>query len=348
MSFLTTFFNHAQAAQRAAASLEVTAVARLTDFGLQLTHGRNTTVWAAKFLANVGGRLVYTEHLVKGTAGFAGWVPYPLRQWTIAVDKSAFKRYAIGNGVATPAACLDPARIGGPFLIKRDNSSFGEGMRGPFLAFDPADPEHALQEGEYYENIIVGHIAKAWCWGGECVAVHLHPPGVVTGDGAATLRELVQALPNNRGGAHDWDLIARLARFCGVDGPDAVLPRGKEVIVEYRYGSRYEPASYENPNVLGRIEKSGLAQQFAQAARTFAAGIPQEPGRGPSLFTLDAMVDGQGQVQFLEMNCNPLVHPDLYAPMLQAWTSGAAAKPAEHIPALRFEEVAVARVGEPG
>ena len=76
--------------------------------------------------------------------------------------------------------------------------------------------------------------------------------------------------------------------------------------------------------------------------------IAQEPGRGPSLFTLDAMVDGQGQVQFLEMNCNPLVHPDLYAPMLQAWTSGAAAKPAEHIPALRFEEVAVARVGEPG
>ena len=319
MSFLTTFFSHAQAVQRAAAALDIAAVTRLNDFGLQLRCGGRSTVWAAKFMANIGGRLVYTDNLVQGTAGFAGWMPYPLRQWPIALDKSAFKHYAIEKGIPVPAACLDPGRIGGPFIIKRDNSSFGEGIRGPYLAYDAADAAHALDEGEYYENFIVGHIAKAWCWGGECVALHLHPPGVAVGDGRSTLRELVQALPNARGDAHDWELVKRLAACCGVNSLDDVVPAGKEVLVEFKYGSRYEVASYENPNVLDQVEGSGLARQFQQAARSFAAAIPSEPGTGSSLFTLDAMVDGEGQVLFLEMNCNPLVHPDLYALMLREW-----------------------------
>jgi hypothetical protein len=328
MAFLTTFFNHAQAVRRAAGSLGIHAVTRLSDFGLQISAGDRKAVWAAKFMAHIGGRLMYTDSLVKGTAGFAGWMPYPLRQWPIALEKSAFKRYAIQNEIPTPAACFDPALIGGPFIIKRDNSSFGEGIRGPYWVHDAGNPAHALEDGEYYENFIVGHIAKAWCWGDRCVAVHLHPPGMVVGDGSSTLRQLMEGLPNTQGSANDWDLIARLGACCGIGSIDDVVDAGKEVLVEFRYGSRYEVASYDNPNVLDRIASSGLAAQFAEGARKFTRAIPAQPGAGPSLFTLDAMVDGQGQVLFLEMNCNPLVHPDLYEVMLRSWVEGEVLKTA--------------------
>jgi hypothetical protein len=294
----------------------------MTDFSLQLSFRGASAVWPAKFMANVGGRLVYTDSLVKGTVGFAGWMPYLLRQWPIALDKIEFKRYAISNGIPTPAACFDPSSIQGPFIIKQNNSSFGEGIRGPYLAFDEHAPAHALQEGEYYENFIVGHIAKAWCWGGECMAVHLHAPSVAVGDGQSTLRQLVGRLPNSRGDDNDWELIERLAAFCGIGSLDEVVPPGKQVMVEFRYGSRYEAVTFENPNVLDRIRSSGLARQFADAARKFAAAIPPQADAGPTMFTLDAMVDADGQVLFLEMNCNPLVHPDLYGAMLGSWVQG--------------------------
>lgn len=33
---------------------------------------------------------------------------------------------------------------------------------------------------------------------------------------------------------------------------------------------------------------------------------------------LDGVVDGQGKVWFLEVNCNPRLHPAFYAPMLSS------------------------------
>lgn len=38
--------------------------------------------------------------------------------------------------------------------------------------------------------------------------------------------------------------------------------------------------------------------------------------RGTTLFTLDAMVDAQDHVWLLEMNSNPMVHPDAYPVMM--------------------------------
>ena len=34
------------------------------------------------------------------------------------------------------------------------------------------------------------------------------------------------------------------------------------------------------------------------------------------MFALDAIVDQEGQAWFLEMNSNPMVHPDLYGAMI--------------------------------
>ncbi|HEY0824578.1 MAG TPA: hypothetical protein VGD76_12380 [Ramlibacter sp.] len=326
MSYITSFLAHAGAVRLAAESSGAVATVQLSDYGLCLLKDGRETRWPPKFVARMHGRLVYTPVLVPGTAGFAGWSPYAIRQWPLATSKSAFKRHAIERGIATPAACFDPGRIQGPFLVKHDASSFGEGMRGPFLAYDPDDPAHQLRPGEYYENFIVGLIAKAWCWGGECLALHLEPPGTVTGDGQASVRDHVLALGEPAGTGHDWGLVERLVRCCGIGSLDEVLPRGRQVLIEFRYGSRYADEGHGNPNLLGRMRDRRLVQQFADAARQLAHAIPPDAQHGPAYYTLDAMVDSAGDAWFLEMNCNPVVHPDLYARML----AGAFGTGAEH------------------
>jgi hypothetical protein len=314
MSYITAYFQHSQAVEDAARRLGVKATVRLSDGTLRLEDGTRGEVWIPKYMAVLNGRSVYLPSRAPGVTGFAGWMPYPVRQWPVATDKITFKRFAIANRVATPAACFDPARIAGPFIIKPTASSFGEGIRGPFLSYDPGQPDHELADGDYYENFVVGHIGKAWCWGDRCIALHLDPPVTVTGDGKAPLRDLVCALPNAQETAHDWPLISRLAAYGGATLDD-VLPQGKEVLAEFRYGPRYTAASGQaNPNILPRLQGTDLARQFSHAAQVFACSLA--PELRDSFYTLDAIVDSNGEAQFLEMNCNPLVHPDLYDPMM--------------------------------
>lgn len=316
MSFILSFFCHAQAAQAAALAHGLTATMQLQDYALRLDGDGHAQTWRAKFMASKGGRLCYTDQPGPETVGFAGWVPHAPRQWPIATDKGVFKRYAIDKGIRTPAACIDPDRIGGPFIIKGETSSFGEGLRGPFLAYDAADPGQALGSGEYYENFILGQIAKAWCWGDECVAVHMHRPIIVTGDGESSIRGLVSRLPAGRQGDDDWDMIGRLAQYCGIGSVDEVLPPGKEVLVDYRYGSRYEAVSFRNPNLLPRIRGTPLEKQLSSAAATAAQAIAEDAQGRRVVYTLDAVVDSDGVAWFLEVNCNPVVHPDMYGRVL--------------------------------
>jgi hypothetical protein len=331
MAYLNTLASHAFAVGRAAGELGLQACVQLPDFSLRIEDGGAPVVWTPKFVRSANGRLSYTPAPGAGVVGFAGWTPYALRRWPSGSSKFGFKRFADAHGIAIPSACTNPAAIGGPFLVKHDTSSFGEGMRGPFLAYDPKDPAQQLRPGEYYENFIVGLIAKAWCWGGSCLALHLEAPTTVTGDGAATVRALVEAMPSTRA-EHDWELVARLARICGVPSIDQVLPAGKQVLVEFRYGSRYGQDDPQNPNVLGRITDARLSQQFADAARLCAEDIAAHSPQGEACYTLDAMVDAEGTAWFLEMNCSPLVHPDLYAAML-ASTFRRTSQPERHFDA---------------
>ena len=316
MTFLSNYLEHASAIGRAAEHFGHKASTRHPDFCLVLERHGQTRVWLPKFFVISGDRILYTHIFSDRVVGFAGWMPYPLRQWPIALDKIAFKRYAIEHGIPTPAACFDPSLIRGPFIIKHAHSSFGEGIRGPFLIYDAKEPTQQLLEGEYYENFIVGLIAKAWYWGTELVALHFHKPSIVTGDGSSTVRELVLRLPNFRK-KNDWELILRLARYGGVRSLEEVVREAKQVLVEFRYGSRYEVAGRGNPNVLKRADELAPVAQFKTASELASATSPEAEG-APVLYTLDAIVDEAGEVFFLEMNCNPVVHPDCYDSMLRA------------------------------
>lgn len=319
MQYLTSFYRHCEAVHVAALrhpGLQVRV--DLSDYSLHLAQEQQRQAWRPRFVTTIKGRMVYVDKPDAAARGFVGWTPYSIRQWPAATDKVIFKQYAMGAGIPTPAACTDPGEIGGPFLIKKARSSFGEGIRGPFTHFDGKNAEHQLGAGEYYENFILGHIVKAWYWGSQWVAAEFRAPPVVVGDGHSTLRELVQKLPNPSGREHDWSGLGRLAQYCGITTIDTVPPRGKEVLVDFKYASRYEASSQDNLNVIRKVESTALGEQFRQGGKVLCAAIaPHHPGE-PTLFALDAMVDQNGKVWFLEMNSNPMIHPDLYAPMIES------------------------------
>lgn len=265
------------------------------------------------FVARWGERLGYTDTHTPAVIGFAGWRPHGARRWPAGTDKLAFKQAALAAGLQTPAACIDPAQIGGPFLIKHRRGSFGQGQRGPFLRHDAGDADQHLRDGEFHENFILGTAAKLWCWGPQVAALALQPPATVTGDGHRSLRTLVQ----QPGASHiDWTLALRLARLCGLDGLDAVPAAGQEVLVDHRYGDRPGRAHLGTPDRWPQVRGTPLGAALDDAARRMAATIPLHERPARTLFTLDAVIDADGQPWWLEMNCQPLVHPAAYAPML--------------------------------
>lgn len=311
---LNAVLRHSLAACAAAESHGLRATIGLPRFTLDLQGDGVRQQWHARFMTQFGGRPAYTQEPQHGTTGFAGWLPYGLRQWPEGCDKAAFRSAARERGLPTPPATTDPARLQGAFLVKNARGSFGLGQRGPFPAFDPADPAQRLQEGESYEAFVRGRMAKAWYWGARCVAVDVQSPPTVTGDGRSTLRALAQGA----GGfaVHDLALLARLGALCGVGAIDDVVPARREVLVHYRYGADPRQADgnpYGVPPSPARPDIPGCFAAVAGHCASFitAAGHPPE-----TLSTLDAVIDAAGTAWFLEMNCNPLVHPDAYAAML--------------------------------
>jgi hypothetical protein len=315
MLYLTSFHRHSLAINRVCSEHPgVRADINLNDFGLTVSHRGESSVWRPRFLARLDKRLVYVDRPHPSTSNFVGWLPYALRQWPASTDKLIFKQEAERAGIRTPAACTDPALIGGPFIVKKARSSFGEGIRGPFLAYDAENAAHRLGPGEFYENFILGHIVKAWYWGSRWLVAEFHRPPVVTGDGAKTLRELVEALALLPGSSHDWEAIAHNAAYCGVSDLDEVVAAGKEVLLDLKYGSPYNPGTWDNLNVIQQVRRTPLGEQFVQAGEALAGCVAPNPPEA-TLFVLDAMVDTQGAVWFLEMNSNPMVHPDCYGAM---------------------------------
>jgi hypothetical protein len=70
-------------------------------------------------------------------------------------------------------------------------------------------------------------------------------------------------------------------------------------------------------NLNSKIKGTPLAEQLLHAGRAMHQVVP-EPIRQHYPMTMDAVVDATGKVHFLEANCNPLLHPAFYPPMLDA------------------------------
>ncbi len=284
----------------------------LATLHLSLEQGDRQCVLLPQYVGTREGKLFYSREVTPNTSGFVGWLPYAMKTWPGAGQKLSFKAGMDAAGIHTPPYWFDVDQIDQPFIFKMSFSSFGYGIRGPYLPAHVKLLRLALQEGEYAERFVFGRIGRAWYWDGRLSVVEMFEMPTVVGDGQSNFETLLR---RRVGEMSDLPVQpAQVARLQGFE-PGDVIARGHRVVADYRYVSPLNPTVYENSNRLGELAGTSIAEQFAAAGRAAYALIPPET-QPSTMFVLDAIIDAEDTVWFLEMNSNSQVHPDLYPVML--------------------------------
>lgn len=277
---------------------------------LTLTRGQHVQRLVPRFVVQREGRLSYIRAFEE-EGSFAGWHLADPQSWPLAQDKLAFKRQASAMGLRVPAAWNDDKPLADNFVLKNRNGSFGAEVHGPFKAeaFDFSQP---LKSGAYFEQFVAGRSAKAWCWNGQVVALELIEPPYLLGDGLRSLLSLA-ASRGNVGRALAIEKSLTMLAFQGLT-VQSIPAAGQRVLLDFKYASPFDALSFENKSVWAAQDEK-VKHQFARAASLLLTCLP-EPLRKRGLFTLDAVLDGDGRAWFLEMNSHPMIHPDVYELML--------------------------------
>lgn len=85
--------------------------------------------------------------------------------------------------------------------------------------------------------------------------------------------------------------------------------------------SPLNPTAHANHNLLNEsfagagALAADVRQAFVNTGRLIEEHLPGHPERRRA-YVLDAIVDNDDRVWFLEINCNPQLHPDIYPMML--------------------------------
>lgn len=313
MYYITSLLTHLKHVRDCMANLGGEAVISGSDVALHLRIGNEVRHFQPQFSFTRDGRRYYVPTVESHVVGFIGWRSHAPRNWPLSSQKLAFKAFIMTAGLLTPASWQAPTEAARPFIVKKSKSSFGQGIRGPFGRLDLSDAMQRLEEGEFYEAFVSGRILKAWYWDGVLVCVEVRAPPSVIGDGRSTLFELA----SRRGGRGiDRQALAWMSALQGLRLED-VPADGRSLEVDFRYGSFYEAGRFDNENVLSAVNQTAIGAQLRKAGEVLREGIPEEV-RKDTLFTLDAVVDAEDRVWLLEMNSNPMVHPDAYPAMLRS------------------------------
>ncbi|WP_289295593.1 hypothetical protein [uncultured Reyranella sp.] len=312
MYYVSGLLNHLKVLQRCVAEFDGSATLDVSDLSLDVRIGASSRRFFPQFVIFRESRRLYSSAFTADVRAFIGWRPYEARRWPETADKLLFKKLALEVGVRVPGHWEQADANAERVLVKQRRSSFGEGIRGPFEFINDSNPEHQLKVDEYYESFVAGRIAKGWYLNGELLSLELRPPPFVTGDGRSTVLELARArsVQEVDERALSWIIGAQGRRLHDVLDADA------RVVVDFRYSSPYEIGSFINENVCETLRNTGIGRQFQQAGYSLLAAIPEEM-RVDTLITLDAVVDANDKVWFLEINSNPAVHPDAYPALLK-------------------------------
>jgi len=263
----------------------------------------------------------YTPYFRPDVTGFCGWLPYFNKAWSLAGDKLAFKTFVREQGLRTPPWWTAPDNGVTDYIVKAKAGSFGRGIRGPFRALDGGSEAQALREGEFYERVIHGTIVKVWYWDAEPRCLELLPMPRLTGDGRSSIRDLIVAFLGQADVKADRWMKHQIAlnQIFGHQGKslDSVLAAGESVNAGIRYAGSLERADEDNRNVLARHVGTPLGEELRTVGKVLWQTIPEELRQGV-LFTVDAVLDDQGQLWLLETNSNPAVHPDVYPAMMKS------------------------------
>jgi hypothetical protein len=320
MSFLINYFEHLRSFTFAATALGAVGEFKLGTMDAVVRAGTHRVEFLAQYLVrNSDGTLTYSMQFQENAEGFIGWLPYFNKRWLEAYDKLAFKKRC--NDLKLPTPAWSVGRIApelGDFVVKSARgSSFGQRMRGPFAAAEANS--HELRNGEYADEFVPGQIGKAWFWNDRVVAIGLREPASVTGDGTSSLAELVRRV---RWSA-DVVRVSDFFRYRRLDWAQVPVC-GETVVLDYKYGSPYERYEYASTNRIEELDGTPLVDQLNAWGPMFWDFVPLNIREG-TLYTVDFVLSDSAGIRLLEMNCNPMVPPEIYGIILKAALNSAVA-----------------------
>jgi hypothetical protein len=318
MSYLAVTLNHLRAVREWARMHQASVSLDMLTMQLEVRARSRYFTLYPRFLARVGGRLAHCSELTEDVTGFIGWLPYQTLRWDLATDKLAFRQHLLDQGLPVPAAWRSAAQAQQPFLMKRSMGSFGYAQRGPYHPGQAGDAPPGESGELYAEAFIAGTNLKLWVWGEQAFFAHLQDYPTLTGDGHAQVGELLAARLAQAGATLD-DITERTAvedclRFHGLS-LESTLTAGQAVWFDYRYGRLYETSKVSAKSDNGLARLADIHTQ--QIRRTLDALTPtlQQHFAAPVLYALDGVIDSEGTLWWLEMNSNPILPPEGYAPI---------------------------------
>jgi hypothetical protein len=313
--FKRNFLQHAHAVGGWMRTHGATGGMDVISLQMQISLGGKSVRFFPQFTADdANGDMAFFPQIMDGVNGFVGWYPYQGKAWPAAQTKLAFKQLAAQSKLRIPPWTQDLSQVKGAFIIKADRSSLGHGLRGPFhVQAGSAVPSTLhLAAGEYAEQFILGRLVKAWYWDQQLAVAELTPMPYVQGDGHSTVDQLLaRKLTDGQTVPEPLDSLLALQKL----QRHSVLAAAQVAVVDYRYMSPLNPAFLQDHNVQPHIKGSKLEAQLLLAGQCFWNDMPADQ-RGNTISTADAIMDEQGQLWFLELNCNPQLHPAIYTTML--------------------------------
>jgi hypothetical protein len=272
-----------------------------------------------RFAATSSGATVFSPQLHDAAEAFAGWLPYPVRQWPVAADRLLFKRTVQAAGLPTPAALLEAPEGTSHVVVKRSLRSAEHHVDGPFgtAAERPLD----VPAGEYYEPFVPGDRLEVWYWHGAPVCAEMQRLPFVLGDGVSQLGELILHRASHSGPRASEDgeaLFAKAEGFLRYLGTpmSTVIPHGVRQTVDFRHDSPLSHPSDRDTVDLSSAGDNDWMRLLRRTGEVLLATFP-EAERAATLFTVELILDDRNRAWLIEASSNPFVHPLVYPSMVE-------------------------------
>jgi hypothetical protein len=313
MHHLFNVLNHLQPIRRWAREHQVTVALDASTFRLRLQREGRSLSFTPKFMIKPApDQVAYTSEFT-GRCRFCGWLPYQLKHWQIASEKIAFKEYCLATGLRVPADWSAGVPDGASFIVKPKKGSWGKGIRGPFHAGDLAQQKVVLPPDAFLDQFIEGRPTKIWYWNDTPVAIETITPPALIADGQRSLAEIAAQARGSFDVSHDLHDCEEVLAWQGFT-PQSVPPANTRVLLSFLYASAFDRTEVLDRDSLGE-QSEAFKEELHRIGHTLVQAIPEDI-RKQTLFTVDGVIDSDGQLWLLEMNCHPVVHPNTYAALL--------------------------------
>lgn len=306
--------NHFRELQPALLRHQLEATLNPRDFLLEVRHGSQRMVLHPQFTQPTQNAVVYVETFSQAVKRFIGWRPAYERSWPLSVEKIEFKKFMNEHRLPTPRYWRAPEPDMPHVIVKKNCSSFSEGIRGPFA--DASGITLNTEQGEYFEEFTPGNIIKIWYWNSEPIAIEETEMLSVIGDGISNIGDIIACHVHMLGiKGHN---LKQYESFLAYQGKTlkTVLRRSEVCAIEFRYNSELPTLRMRDIRV-GEEPFYGLEGLLKAAGHHLWKAIPEDR-RNDVVFSVDAMLDRQKSLWFLELNANPYVHPYVYPHMMRS------------------------------